>query len=579
MQYQNGSLVMTTTQVTFEQAIQIALSHYQAGRLQQSEAICRQLLAHDPNQADALHLLGLIAHQVRHPDAAALIRRAIALQPHNAIAYGNLALVLQSQAKWDEAMECSRQALALQPNLPEAHYNLGYAFHVKGELEEAAACYRRALALRPDFTLPYLNLGAALKMLGRTDEAIGVYRRGLELEPNSAALFNNLADALREDGQNEESAEYCRRAIALDPKYPEPQLNLGNALVNQNRFREGINSYRRAIALRPDYAEAHSNLSMALLTIGQFEEGWREHEWRWRKPGFPSVARHFAQPQWDGSNLNGRAILLHGEQGLGDAMQFVRFAPHVQRRGGRVIIECKPALLRLFQNAVELGADSVVVQDEQGAAPPVAFDVHIPLLSLPLALGMFDPAKMPSPVPYLHADPVAEQQWRELMPEGDKRLKVGLTWVGSGVHVDDRTRSIDLETLAPLRAVMCSSTACRLATAPNRPPIPRPAWSSIDLTSRISDFADTAGLVSQLDLVICVDTSVAHLAGAMGKPAWVMLPFRPDYRWLLDREDTPWYPTMRLFRQQTQDDWDEVVARVAKALDVAVQSPVMPREN
>jgi tetratricopeptide (TPR) repeat protein len=567
------------TQVTPEQAIQIALRHYEAGQLQQSEAICRQLLGLDPNQADALHLLGLIAHRVNHPDAGVLIRRAIALQPNNAIAYGNLALVLQSQGKWDEAMECSRQALALHPNVPETHYNLGYAFHVKGDLEDATACYRRALALQPRFTPPYQNLGAALKAMGRLDEAIEVYRQGLTLQPNSAALLSNLGDALWEQGKIEESADCCRRAVALDPNFPEPHLNLGNSFVNQNRFAEATERYRRAIALRPDYALAHCNMAMALLTLGKFEEGWREHEWRWRKPGFPSVARNFSQPQWDGSELNGRTVLLHSEQGLGDALQFVRFSPHVARRGGRVVIECKPPLLRLFQNAIDLGAAAVVVQNETGAAPPVAFDLHVPLLSLPLALRMFDPAKIPTPVPYLQADPLSEERWRELISAGEKRLKVGLAWVGSSVHVDDRARSVSLETLAPLAREDVLFYSLQVGRGSEQTCNPPKGMELLDLTAQLGDFADTAGLVSQLDLVICVDTAIAHLVGAMGKPVWVLISYRPDFRWLLDRDDTPWYPTMRLFRQQSPGDWTEVVQRVAKALDSAVQMPLAPREN
>jgi tetratricopeptide (TPR) repeat protein len=570
---------MDMTQVTSEQAIQIALRHYESGQLQQSEAICRQLLALDPNQADALHLLGLIAHRVNHPDAAALIRRALALQPRNAIAYGNLALVLQNHGKWDEAMECSRQALALQPNVPEAHYNLGYAFHLKGDLEEAVSCYRRSLAINPQFTPPYQNLGAALKTMGRVDEAIQVYRQGLKLQPASAALLSNLGDALWEQGKADESAQCCRQAMALDPNFPEPHLNLGNTLVMQNRFEEAIECYRRAIALRPDYALAHCNVAMALLTIGQFEEGWREHEWRWRKPGFPSVARNFSQPQWDGSELNGRTVLLHSEQGLGDALQFVRFANHVQRRGGRAVIECKPALLRLFQNAAHLGADAVVVQNEAGAPPPVAFDLHLPLLSLPLALGIFDPAKIPTPVPYLQADPLSEEHWRQLLTNDQKRLKVGLAWVGSAVHVDDKVRSISLDTLGPLAREDVAFYSLQVGRGSEQAAKPPNRMELIDFTARLADFADTAGLVSQLDLVICVDTSIAHLAGAMGKPVWVMIPHRPDFRWMLDREDTPWYPTMRLFRQQTPGNWREVVERIGEALDSAVHTPLVPREN
>jgi tetratricopeptide (TPR) repeat protein len=567
------------TQVTFEQAIQIAVKHYEAGQLQQSEAICRQLLAQDQNHADALHLLGLIAHRMRHQDAAPLIQRAIALQPNNGLAYGNLALVLLSQSRWDEALECSKQALALQPNIPQAHYNLGYGFHMKGELENAIACYRRALLLRSDFALPYLNLGAALDGLGRDDEAIDAYRRGLELQPDSAQISNNLSHALWKQGRIPESMEHCRRAIALDPNYPEPHVNLSYALISELRFEEAEASLRRAIALRSDYAEAHCNLAIALLTTGKYEEGWREREWRLRKVDFFSPQRNFTEPRWDGSDLNGKTILLQGEAVLGDALQFVRFAPHVARRGGRVVIECKPSLLRLFQGNTDLGAQSVVVQNERGDAPPVAFDVHSPLASLPLALGMFDPAKLPTPVPYLQADALSEEHWRQQMPAEGKRLNVGLAWAGSPAHPDDRLRSITLATLARLARSDVQYYSLQVGSGSEQAASPPPGMELIDLTSQLGDFADTAGLVSQLDLVICVDTAVAHLAGAMGKAVWVLIAHRPDYRWLLDREDTPWYPTMRLFRQKERGDWDEVVERVAKALDSAVNTPTEPREN
>jgi tetratricopeptide (TPR) repeat protein len=538
------------TQVTFEQAIQIAIRQYEAGQVQQAETICRQLLARDPNHADALHLLGLIAHRVNHPDAATLIRRTIALQPTNGLAYGNLGLVLLAQSQWDGALECFKQSLALQPNIPEAHYNLGYGFHMKGELENAIACYRRALSLRPDYAIAFLNLGAALDGMERWDEAIGVYRRGLELTPNSAQLHSNMGNVLTKVHRTPEAMEHCRRSIELDPNYPEPHLNLANSLVSECRFDEAAESYRRAIALRSDYPDAHCNLAMALLTVGQFEEGWREHEWRWRKSNFPSPQRNFHQPQWDGLELEGKTILLHTERGLGDAIQFVRFAPHVAKRGGRVVIECQPSLLRLFEWSKDLGAASVVVQNELGDPPPIAFDLHLPLMSLPLALKMYDPGRIPTPVPYLQADPSSEEHWRQLISASRKRLKVGLAWVGSATHADDTSCSLPLETLAPLARGGVQYYSLQLGRGAEGAQTPPGEMDLIDFTDQLVDFADTAGLVSQLDLVICVDNAMAHLAGAMGKPVWVLLPFRPDYRWQLERENTPWYPTMRLFRQK-----------------------------
>ena len=566
------------TQVTFEQAIEIALKQFNGGELQQAESICRQILARDPNRGDALHLLGLIAHRSRHPDAVALIRRAIALQPQNAVAYTNLALVLQSEGRVDEAVECSRQALALQPNVAEAHFNLGYAFHCKGEIENAIACYQRALALKPGLFVPHLNLGAALQVQGQTEQAIEIYRRGLVLQPNSATLLSNLSNALWEIDKLDEAIDCGRRAVAIDPNFAQGHLNLGNALVSTGQFNEGIESYRRSIALDPAVPDAHNNLAMALLTLGHFDEGWREHEWRWRNPKFQSVRRNFSQPQWDGSDLNGRTILLHTEQGLGDALQFVRFAPFVQRRGGRVVLECQPSLLRLFQNAPDLGIASVVVQNPSGAAPPVLFDLHIPLLSLPLALQMLDPEKSPSQAPYLRADALSEAHWREVLSAEPKRLKVGLVWSGNALHPRDKSRPVSLKELAPLAREDVQFYSLQLGAAAAQIQEKPADMLLLDHTDQIGDLADTAGLVSQLDLVISVDTSVAHLAGAMGKPVWVLIPFRPDYRWRLDRQDTPWYPTMRLFRQKRPGDWSEPIERIAEALDEAVRSATVPPE-
>jgi tetratricopeptide (TPR) repeat protein len=560
------------TQVTFEQAMQIAIGHYEAGRLQPAEQICRQVLERDPNRADAFHLLGLIAHRVNHPDAANLIRRALSLDPTNASAYSNLGLVLQAQGKSREALECCRQALALAPSSPEMHYNLGFAFQCAGNFENAAACYRRTLELQPDHAAAPLNLGAALQAAGHTDEAIATYRRLLAKRPDYAEAHSNLGNLLWEQGHADQAVASCRRALALQPNYPEAQMNLGNALVSQNQFDEAIASFRRSIALRPDYADAHSNLGLALLTVGQYEEGWRENEWRWRKAAFPSVRRNFAQPAWDGAELNGRTILLHAEQALGDTLQFVRFVPEVRRRGGRVVLEVQPSMVRLMQNSIGLGTEEVLPQDPSGATPPVAFDLHLPLMSLPLALNMLDPEKSPSPVPYLQADETALR-----LPELQTPLKkVGLVWAG---RPWPRDRSIPLRKLAPLARENVKLFSLQIGEPAQRLRQSPPDFELIDLSPHIDDFADTAALVAQLDLVICIDSAVAHLAGAMGKPAWVMLKYSPDFRWLLEREDSPWYPTLRLFRQQRDGDWDEVIERVARKLDEVRNRDIAPPAN
>jgi tetratricopeptide (TPR) repeat protein len=516
-------------QITIQQTFDLALQLHQAGRLQEAERLYRQVLAQQPEHVDALHLLGVTAAQLGRGDVAVdLLRRAIALRPNFADAYSNLANALTSNGQLDQAVTACRQAIDLNPNLPEAHNNLGNALKDKGEIDQAIAAHRQAIALNPRLAEAHYNLGNALRDKGELGKAIAAYRQ----------------------------------AIAVKPNYVDAHVNLGDALKEQGQLDEAIAAFRQAIVLRPGFAEVHSNLALALLTRGHFQEGWQEFEWRWKCEDSPALG-NLAQPLWEGRPLEGRTILLHAEQGLGDAIQFIRYLPLVEQRGGRLVILCHTQLQRLFQ--ANAGRWQVVTQ----AQPLPAFDLHCPLVSLPRVFGT-NLGNIPKESPYLHADAEEARKWQDRLAKHSPLVKVGLVWAGRPAHTNDRNRSMKLARLAPLGQApgvrFFSLQKGEAAAEAKTPPL---GMELVDWTQELKDFADTAALIANLDLVIAVDTAVAHLAGAMGKPVWTLLPFVPDWRWMLQRQDSPWYPTMRLFRQPCRGDWDSVIARVVDALSLA----------
>ena len=512
-------------EMTLQQALELAAQHYQEGRIRDSESLLRQILAQKADQPDALHLLALIAQQCGHQEAAIeLLRRTIARLPDVADPYANLGVVLANLQRFDEAIEQYNRALALDPNHPFTRNNLGNALARTGRPVEAEAEFRRALELRPQFP-----------------EAI-----------------NNLGLALRDQGKAQEAIPYFHRAIALKPTYAEAYNNLGAALERLGRHVDSVDAYRQALALQPDYGVAQFNLGIALLLQGDFQQGWPLYESR-QVMMESSVRRDFAQPLWDGSALNGKSILLHAEQGHGDTIQFVRYAPMVAARGGQVILQCQPALVRLLAAQGTFG--KVVAQGE----PEPQFDLHCPLMSLG---RIFDTTlnTIPQTIPYIRADVTLVEQWRTRLAPFKDKLKIGLAWAGNATHIFDRERSLPLSMLAPLGQID-GAHFFSLQKGPRAQQAKSPPMSNFtDFTESLDDFADTAALVENLDLVIAVDTAIVHLAGAMGKPAWVLLPFAPDWRWMLHREDSPWYPALRLFRQPTRGDWDTPIGKIVEQL-------------
>jgi Tfp pilus assembly protein PilF len=476
-----------------EHQLRAAIADFRQGRFAEAAVGFRNVLAVQPERADVLHYLGVIAfYGGRLEEAEGLIRQSIDRNPNDPEAHSNLGAVLKDQEKLEEAELSCRRAIALNPALPGAHTNLGNVLSRRGAFDEALACYQRALAIVPQNPRYHTNLGVCLSDLGRVDEAIACYRRAIEIEP----------------------------------RLPEP----------------------------------HWNLALALLLKGD-PRGWGEFEWRWHSPRFTTTRRDFPRPQWRGEPVASRTILLHAEQGLGDTIQFARLVPLVTGRGANVILECQPQLAGLLTGL--RGVNRVI----PGGQPLPAFDLHCPLGSLPLALRIGLDV-IPGEVPYLRPDPQRINQWNARLGESTGLLRVGLAWAGSPTLANDRFRSISLSQLASLANVRgVRFYSFQKGEGTEQAKTPPPGMELIELGPDLHDFSDTAAAMSAMDLVISVDTAVAHLAGALGKPVWLMLPANPDWRWRLHRTDSAWYPSMRLFRQPRLGDWQSVVNEIAKCLE------------
>ncbi|MBV8653983.1 MAG: glycosyltransferase family protein [Alphaproteobacteria bacterium] len=498
-----------------------ALSHHAAGRIAEAERLYDAILAGDPDHAGALHHLGLVrAAQRRSVEAVALIERALAADPDSAT----------------------------------AHYNLGTTLRALGRDAEAVASFRRAIALKPDYLAAHANLGVALQTLGRSAEATLSYGRVLALDPTHAETHNNFGTLHAGRGRLESAVRHYRQALAAKPDYVDARINLGKALRGLNRPAEAIAEFAEALRLRPGDVEAMRSQGMARLILGDFAAGWRQ--WRFAR------SRAVPRPLWLGdAPLEGKTILLWAEQGLGDTIQFARYVRLVAELGAKIVLEVQAELVMLLR-----GLPGVSAVLPLGATLP-SFDCHCPLPSLPLAFGT-ELATIPTMVPYLAA-PAGPASVP--LPEG---LRVGLTWGGNPQHLNDGNRSIPLERLAPLFDLDgIGFLALQKEQREGDAALLRRLPKVTDAARAMTDFDATASVVAELDLVITVDTSMAHLVGALGKEVWILLPFSPDFRWLLGRSDSPWYPTARLFRQGAPGDWDGVVAEVRAALARRGEAP------
>ena len=527
------------------------------GNAQAAEEYYRRVLEIQPDYAERQHNLGnALFRRGELEEAAECYRCALALKPDLAETHTHLAGVLAKQGDIAGALQNYRRAVQLKPDFAEAYTSLGILLDEQGDLAGAEDACRRAVAAKPGSALVHSNLAAVLDERGCLAEATESCRRALTLNPGLAAAHSNLAGILWRQCDFESSVAACRRAIALNPTCAAAYCNLGSALSDQGDLEEGLRCYQRALEAKPDWATALFYTGLTLLLQGNFAQGWQDYEQRWRLKHWRR--REFSQPLWLGEPLEGARILLHAEQGLGDTLQFVRYVPLVAARGGKVILEVPPRLRRLLSGLE--GAAEVI---SRGQDLP-EFTWQCPLMSLPLAFGT-ELATIPADVPYIHADPARVQAWSQRLERTG--LRVGLVWAGSPKHVNDRQRSLPLARFTALTQIPGASFYAlqKGHAAAETQPLP-PGMRLIDLGPEQSNMAETAAIIANLDLVISVDTSVAHLAGALGKPVWILLHYVPDWRWLLHREDSPWYPTARLFRQPKLRDWDPVLQRVEEEL-------------
>jgi len=541
-----------------------ALRHQ--GKFEEAVASYHEALRLRQDYAEAHNNLGdARKQQGRLDEAVASYREALRLRPSYAEAHNNLGAALVAQGKYDDAIAHHGEALRLRPSWPDAYNNLGNAYLVQKKPDEAAAYYRQALALKPEYPDALANLGIALSEQRQYDEAIACYREALRLKPDYAAALTNLGNVFVEQGKPAEALAFYERALQLQPDYAEAHRNRGQALHAHGKLDEALAGFRQALELQPDLAAAHMGRAQTLLALGKFDEGWIEYEWRWKCKEFSPPS--YQQPLWDGSALDGRTILLHAEQGLGDTLQFIRYAPLVKERGGRVLVACQKPLLQLLASCP--GIDQLVPYND----PLPDFDVTIHLLSLPRVFGT-TLANVPANVPYLFAEPALLSHWqREL--SGYRTYRVGIAWQGNPQHSGDAQRSFPLAQLAAI-AQLDGVKLFSLQKIYGTEQLSTASFPVIDLGSRLDEsigpFMDMAAVMKNLDLVICPDTAIVHLAGALGVPTWLALPFGSEWRWLRERTDSPWYPSVRLFRQEQAGDWAGVFARMAAALSSHLQA-------
>jgi len=531
-----------------------AVAEHAKGRLIEAGAIYRRILGCDPDHAGALHGLGVVAYQSGHAR---------------------------------EALRLLERALQHRPDSVDSLNAMGLAFRNLGQPQQALEMHRRATRLKPLEAAGFTHLGLALRDLGQWADAEAACRHAIALAPHDPLLLNNLGTVLMRAGRFDDAVAAFREVLRRCPDHLKAMNNLGTTCLWAGRPADAVVEYDRALRLAPQHPEVRWHRSIALLTLGDWQRGWPEYEWRWRCADYRDLCHRFPRPAWNGSPLAGKRILLTHEQGLGDSIQFIRYAPLLAQRGARVLLLCQPELTRLFAGVA--GVERVIpaaaaapdpaatVAPGRAAAPALLppelrdlpFDLHLPLLTLPLRFAT-TPQTVPAPAAYLFPDDALREKWRRRLEatagvKPPTTRRVGLAWAGR--PIPDPLRTCGLPALAPLAAVPGVRFVSLQVGAPAAEADHPPAGMSLDnFSGELTDFTETAALIANLDLVITIDSAVAHLAGAMGRPTWTLLPHVADWRWLLDREDTPWYPTMRLFRQPRRGDWTTVAARVAEEL-------------
>jgi tetratricopeptide (TPR) repeat protein len=548
---------MSLNPANADEAVRQAMALHQQGQLQRAEAIYRQVLSSHPNHPDALHLLGVIAMQVRQPQhALPLIERSVRIAPHLPAAWSNLGEAHRLTRNFERAIETLLHAISLDPKLASAYSNLGLAYRDVGRIEQAVEALTTSLQLDPALLDTATNLAGMLCELGRLDEAIATLNQALNQKPDFASALNNLGVIYERQGGLVDAESAYRRAIAIEPTLADAWTNLGHVRQKQRDYRDARSDWSEALRIAPNHPNATWNLALLNLLEGDYTSGLAQYESRFQCTHSSRFFRHYPQPRWDGSELAGKRILLYPEQALGDVIQFARFARAVAAKGGEVILEVPDSLLKLAKSV-----PGVTEVAKLGLISP-PFDTHLHLMSVPtvLKLGIAD---LPARDAYMTANPEDVQRWRPRVEAGGRGFRVGLVWTGRALP--DPMRSIPTDVLGTLARVSRVNWYS-FQTGEGLPHVPNAPMPMVDLGSDFKDFSDTAACAVQMDLILTIDTSMAHLSGALNCPTWTLIPFAPDWRWGTSGETSLWYPGMRLFRQDKCGDWTGVLQQVAAAL-------------
>jgi len=604
--------------------LQLGIKHLQNNQIAFAEDIFNKIIKLDPRHPDALHMLGVVQYRNGNSkDAIRLIKKSIKIKPNVSVYHRNYGIALISAEKYKEAINELRKAVKLDGNDFQAYNELGTIYSRIGRINDATKMYKKSIYINPNNIMAlynignnclvasrftdaekyfkkyissssnnkdaYRGLGDALMYQKKYEQAIDAYNESLNINQNQEYVINSIGTIKRKQQHIKESIEYFNKAIAINPKYSNAYSNLGNSYRDLSEFNraieqyiiaikydqgnkyaydglgvaynemlridEAISSYKKAISIDGEYANAHFNLSLALLLCGQFKNGWREYEYRWKSENFQSPKRNFSQPQWGGQMLDGKTIFIHAEQGIGDTIQFIRYIEKVAKYNGEIIVECQKPLIKLLSNFSQISKLIYSGDDVPN------FDFHSPLLSLPYILGT-EVSSIPSNIPYISVD-----RKFNIDNKQEHQISIGIVWAGSPAHKNDKNRSTTLDNFLKLLSIdNVKLFSLQVGDRKKDLDITAINDSIVDLTDNIQDYSDTASIIKQLDLVISVDTSVAHLSGAMGKPTWTLIPYSPDFRWMLNRKDSPWYPSMKLFRQSEYGNWDDVFDNVLESL-------------
>ncbi|TAN41104.1 MAG: tetratricopeptide repeat protein [Nitrospirae bacterium] len=538
-----------------------AVKEQESGNLSAAEGIYSAILLNDPDNPAVLNNLGNLLRAKGDPNKAIeCFRKALLSSPSSPELHYNLANILHETGNAEEAIAHYRFAITLAPDLMEAYNNIAGALNEAGRFDEALDYIEKVLTANPLYAGAYITKGNICAALEQWDKALNSYRKALEITPRNHDIFYNMANIKKITGNISEALTLYRETLKLKPDYPDAWNNLGAALKRTGNISEAVECYRKAIDLSPYNEDAHLNYAIALLLSGRFEEGWKEYEWRLKTR---NVYRRENQREWNGAKLNGETVLLYADQGYGDTIQCARYIPMVKAMGaGKIILECQPELISLMEKISCI--DSISPRKTE----LVAFDLCCALFSLPLIFDT-DLENIPASVPYLQAPERIVSKWKNRLKLHEDMLNVGLVWAGSPSYQEDKSRSLDLKMFLPMLKLKEDNIAFfslqKGLAAKEILSVPEDLRPT-DLSGEIDDFSDTAAIMEQLSLIITVDTASAHLAGALGKPVWTLVPEDPDWRWLLEREDSPWYPTMKLFRRTAEADWHKLVLSICLEL-------------